>query len=359
MVRMRWTVLAAILAMPLAAMAAVQDMGALVEAALDQQIRTRIEISERPIRDALRDLESFTGLRFAVGPQAIDWMPYGEQTRIGIVLEGVSVRTGLGRIFDGLGLAMHVEADRVVVEPAPVLWRLGRRLTLDEVGLLRTLASGPWTDALTGTVAVQYQVESEGDPQVLLTKALRATPAENAARQLELATASLGWLWVPEGKSVVVFSRSADIQQRLDVLMDFQYRQVPLEKLLMDLGRRIDVNIRFEPGALARVAASERFVDFVQRQTSVRQVLELLAGRTGLWYEVVEDGLLIGAVPPEQPAAASTRPPIVAILRVPVGTDGTTIDFLIRADELPEEFAALKDRKLPEVIEEVRRRLEE
>jgi hypothetical protein len=58
-------------------------------------------------------------------------------------------------------------------------------------------------------------------------------------------------------------------------------------------------------------------------------------------------------------ANAPRRPSIVAILRIPVGDDGTTIDFLIREDEVPPEFAELKARKLPEVVELLRKRLGE
>ena len=63
-------------------------------------------------------------------------------------------------------------------------------------------------------------------------------------------------------------------------------------------------------------------------------------------------------VPTSQPVKdAGSR--VVAILRVPVGTDGTTIDFLIRLDELPSEFKALRDKKMPEVIEVLKKKLAE
>ena len=67
-------------------------------------------------------------------------------------------------------------------------------------------------------------------------------------------------------------------------------------------------------------------------------------------------GVLIGT-PADQPSAP--RPPsarVVAILRIPVGDDGATIDFPYYEDNLPPEFQRLLERKLPEVIEELRRR---
>jgi hypothetical protein len=336
-----------------------QGMRDLVEAALDEKITQRIEIPEQPIRDALAELEKTTGLHFELHQMAIDWMPYGEQTRLSIVIQDMSVRRALERIFAGLGLAMRVADNRVLVEPGPVLDRLGRRLTIDEVGLLQKLASQPWSALKPEDFAVEFRIPSgKENPQQVFEQAMRDGPPVDALTQLETATQRLGWLWVPAGKTIVVYSRVDDIQQRLDRPLDLNYQRVSLDNLLLDLGKRIDVTIHFEPGALQKVAARERHIDLVQRGTTVRQVLELITGNTGLWYEVVEDGVVVGAKPAagpgsEPPAEQPQR--VVAILRVPVGTDGTTIDFLIRADELPPEFKALRDRKLPQVIEELRK----
>lgn len=338
-----------------------QAMRDLVEAALDEKITQRIEIPEQPIRDALAELEKRTGLHFELHQMAVNWMPYGEQTRLSIVIQDMSVRRALERIFGGLGLAMRVADDRVLVEPGPVLDRLGRRLTIDECGLLQKLASQPWSAMKPDDFSVEFRIPPGKDnpnPQQVFEQAMREGPAVDALTQLEAATQRLGWLWVPAGKTIVVYSRTDDIQQRLDRPVDCNYQRVALDKLLVDLGKRIDITIHFEPGALQKVAARDRHIDLIQRGTTVRQVLELITGNTGLWYEVVEDGVVVGAKPAAGPGSepAGEQPQrVVAILRVPVGTDGTTIDFLIRADELPPEFKALRDRKLPQVIETLRK----
>jgi hypothetical protein len=336
-----------------------QAMRDLVEAALDEQITQRIEIPEQPIRDALAELEKRTGLHFELHPMAVDWMPYGEQTRLSIVIQDMSVRRALERIFGGLGLAMRVTDDRVLVHPGPVLDRLGRRLSIDEVGLLQKLASQPWSALKPDDFAVEFRIPPDkDDPQQVFEQAMREGPAVDALTQLETATQRLGWLWVPAGKTIVVYSRTEDIQRRLDRPLDLNYQRVPLDKLLVDLGQRIGITIHFEPGALQKVAARDRHIDLIQRGTTVRQVLELITGNTGLWYDVVDDGVVVGAKPAAGPGSepAGEQPQrVVAILRVPVGTDGTTIDFLIRADELPPEFKSLRDRKMPQVIEELRK----
>lgn len=349
-----------LLGLALPATVRAQGMRDLVEAALDEKITQRIEISERPIRDALAELEKFTGLHFELHKLAVEWMPYGEQTRMSIVIQDMSVRRALERIFGGLGLSLRVAADRVMVEPAPVLDRLGRRLTVEEVGLLQKLAGQPWSALEPEDFAVEFRVPPAKDnPQQVFEQAMREGPATDALTQLEGATQKLGWLWVPAGKTIVLYSRTEDIQQRLDRPLDLNYQRVSLDSLLLDLGKRIDITVHFEPGALQKVAARDRHIDLIQRGTTIRQVLELIIGNTGLWYEVVDDGIVVGARPPagaESEPAGEQPQRVVAILRVPVGTDGTTIDFLIRADELPPEFKALRDRKMPEVIEELRKR---
>ena len=336
-----------------------QAMRDLAEAALDEHITQRIEIPEQPIRDALAELENRTGLHFELHKMAVEWMPYGEQTRLSIVIQDMSVRRALERIFGGLGLVMQVADGRVLVEPGLVLDRLGRRLTIDEVGLLQNLANQPWSALKPDEFAVEFRVPPGKDnPQQVFEQAMRDGPQVDALAQLETATQRLGWLWMPAGKTIVVYSRTEDIQQRLDRPLDLNYQRVSLDRLLVDLGKRINITIHFEPGALQKVAARDRHIDLVQRGTTVRQVLELITGNTGLWYEVVEDGVVVGAKPPtgtETVPAGEQPARVVAILRVPVGTDGTTIDFLIRSDELPPEFKSLRERKLPQVIEELRK----
>lgn len=343
-----------------------QNMRDLIDAALDEQIKQKIEITERPIRDALTELEKATGLHFVLTDQVLDLMPYGAETRVSIVVQDMSVRSALGRIFTGLGLELRVAHDRIEVDPAPWLERLGRRLSIEEVELLQYLHSAAWAELKPAPPTVQFRLDpvapGEETQHELLKRAFERDMASStnvvALAALEKVTQSLGCSWVPAGRGITVYSRTEDIQQRLDRPFDADYRRIPLDELLLDLGRRTGIKVRFEPGVLQRVQARDRHVDLVQRNTTVRQILELLVGNTGLVYEVLEDGIGISVPPPATGAPATADDAgsrVVAILRVPVGADGTTIDFLIRAAELPPEFKQLRERKLPQVIELLRK----
>ena len=345
--------LALLLILPASATA--QGMRDLVEAALDEKITERVEIPARPIRAALAEVTTATGLEFLLDDEAVQLLPYGVQTQVTIVMEDISVRRALGRIFDGLGLTMTVEDAGVHLQPAPWLARLGRRITIDEVELLQKLAAGPWANLNPGDITIRLDLPTDGDPRAELDALLRAGGGASALDQLEIATQRMGCFWTPEAGIVVVYSRAADIDQRLGRTIDINYRRAPLDQVLLGLSRQIGVTFHFEPAALQSVQAAQRKLDLVQHGVTARQVLELIAGSTGLWYEIVEDGVVIGAAP-----AADQRPPgsrVVAIMRIPVGDDGTTIDFLFRADELPPEFSELRSRKLPEIIEILRLQL--
>jgi hypothetical protein len=338
-----------------------QPMRDLVEAALDQKVAQKIEISERPIREALTALEKATGLHFELAPNALEGMPAGDQTRLSLVIADMSVRDALRRIFDGLGLALRVDNDKVIVEPAPVLDRLGRRLTIEEVGLLQKLAAGPWSSLKPEDFAIEFRLSPKGDPQKAFEQAMREGPAASALAKLEEVTQGMGALWVPKGHTIVIYGREEDVQQRLDRPLDLSYRKTPLDELLLELGKRIGITVHFQPGVLRNVDARERNVELVQRGISARQALELIMGSTGLVYEVVEDGIVVsmppaGGAQPSADSEAGAKGKVVAILRVPVGTDGTTIDFLIREADLPAEFKDLFKQKMPQVIEILRQK---
>jgi hypothetical protein len=347
-----------------------EAMEGLVAAALDQRIDDEIEISERPILEALGALEAATGLRFAVDERAIKWMPYGEHTKIEMELEDISVREGLGRIFDGLGLRMRVRGGEVLVEPAPWLERLGRRMTIDEVKVLGRLAKRPYKDVeksidlrfdlAPADTLVSAETGTRRSPKAMLEAAMPSVGFGNALWQLEGATQQLGWRWVPDGRWILVYNPQKDAQRRLERRVDLRFENEPLGYVLRELAQMAGLRVVYAPGVQDALEVETRAVTLVQSDITVVNALELLATSADIGYDIRGQALHVsnssGAVAGAS-AAAPRRPSIVAILRVPVGDDGTTIDFLIREDEVPPEFGELKKRKLPEVVEVLRKRL--
>jgi hypothetical protein len=336
------------------------DMRDLVEEALDQP--ADVHIDALPLSDALTQLGKKTGLRFEIDDQAVAWMPYGENTRISLAFSGLSVRQGLRQVFDGLGLAFQVRADKVRIIPGPVLDRLGRRLAIEEVRTLQQLATHKWSDVDGRFRQLQFRGMKDPDAAATLETAINGVIAANAVRQLEAATQNLDWLWSPLDTSILVYSKAEDVWSRLQRPISLNYHGLRLDDLLIDLGERIGVTIMFESGVLERIQADNRAVDLVHQNTTVLQTLERICGATHTCFEVQDYGVLI-AMPLDTerpglrtPAAPAAEGRIVAILRVPVGDDGTTVDFPFYEDNVPPEFRRLLDEKLPLVISELQQR---
>ena len=350
--RMTWPlalVLTSVFALASAVQTRGQAMRDLIEEALDQNVE-KIEIEGLPIRDALSRLQQETGLRFTLEKPVLELMPYGERTRVSIVIRDMSVRRGLTRICAGLGLRLNVADDYVAFELVPVLARLGRRMTIEEVNLLERLASGPWSAIRSGdAVPLEFRFDPQSRPQETLDEAISQIPAANAMRQLEAATETLGWIWRPDGNRIVLEPRIADILRRLDRSLDMTYQRMPLDALLVDLGRRIGITMFFEPGSLRQVDARDRVVDLIQRGVSVRQTLERICGNTGLRYEITDEGVAILA--PADSAEEITSTNVQDWVRIELEIrPGIKMDVFLRRDQLPPEFRDECQRKLDEIL---------
>lgn len=330
--------------------AAAQVPRGLIEQALDQPVKS-LEIVDTPIRDALSRIEQKTGLHFTLANGVLELMPYGEQTLVTIRIRDMSVRAALRQVLQGLGLEMLVEPGQVVIAPGPILERLGRPLTIDEIRLLSRLAGESWS-TLKRTEqppALEFQIDPQQQPREALERALAQVDAPNALEQLESACRTLGWVWEPHGRRLVFRTMRDEILRRLDWPLDLVYQREPLDRLLVELGARVGVLIKFQPGALLKVRARDRAVDLIQRGGSVRQALERICGNTGLRYEIDDEGVhIFGPVEPEPGPQAATIERWVRI-EVPV-CPGVTMDVFMRQDQLPLHLRQQAQRKLEEIL---------
>ena len=336
------------------AVALADDMRDLLELALDQPVE-KLDIKDRPLPEAIAQLEKQTGVTLKVSPDVLELMPYGPRTHVNLAIENLPLRQGLTRLLDGLGLAMRADGGSVVVEPAPVLARLGRRITAQEVALLGKLAEGPWTADDQAHITVRAELPPGGPPDLMgeLNKQLSSARGANALRSLESVTQNMGLVWVPDGDAVVLRTLEDDTQRRLDAPLDAAHQRVPLDRLLVDLGRRVGLTMHFAPGALQQVSASARNVDLVQKGVSVRQIFEMICGNTGLRYKVVPGGVEFTG--PQSGAGVKgadgePRPRLVRF-SVPLGINGITVDVFIRENELPPQLQGLVDARTQQLLD--------
>lgn len=320
--------------------------------ALDQQV-DELVINDAPLTEALESIERETGLAFELDPAVLQLMPYAERTRVTIEIRDMSVRAGMEQVLESLGLNMLVADGAVLLVPAPVLERVGRRLTVREAAVLSALAAAPAAQLQTEAAdlpPLSFELPPTEQPQQRLRTALDQVAARNALRALEAATNVLDWTWRPDGARVVIETRAAAVERRLAWPLDLEYQHVPLDELLVDLGSRVGVLVQFEPGALAAVSAADRPVDLVQRRVSARALLERICGNTGLRYELTQEGVLIRA-----PRSTSTGPTGATIQQwVRIGVEirpGVKMDFFLRRDELPESWRETAEQKLADILD--------
>jgi hypothetical protein len=99
--------------------------------------------------------------------------------------------------------------------------------------------------------------------------------------------------------------------------------------------------------------AAERPMDLVKKDTSVRQALELIAGYTGLRYEMAADGVRIlapdGAIRRDTPAN-----PGGARLIITIGPDGKpTIGWVLAPEDLPPEKRRGLEERYRKAVEQL------
>lgn len=349
--------------------ASAQDLGSIeqtVQQALDQPMTQPVNIQSKPVRQALRALEEATGLRIVLTPAAMQALPFGEKTELAIQIENGTAREGLRRVFDGLGMEMTVEQGTgdIVVNPVPAVERLGRRMTLEEVTLLQMLSSQPW-QAVVANLPVEFEASAAAeDVRTTFEQSVRSASGANGLEQLEQGAISAKLLWMPKGKGIVVYSATKDLERRMDRRISLNFRQQPIDRVLVDTGMVAGIDVELTPDAFAALAANPRLVDFSQRSTTLRETLNRICTNAKLIWKFEGNHIVVRASQPitvenPEPAPNSTGGGgrVVAIVRVPVGTDGTTVEFLIRDDELPPELRELKNRKMPEVLEQIRLKL--
>ncbi|MBK8913537.1 MAG: hypothetical protein IPM64_02870 [Phycisphaerales bacterium] len=359
--------LAALLFLPLCLLphgptALAQELEPLVAAALDQTV-SALRIEDRPVRDALAVVEERTGVRTIIADEVLALLPYGSETRISITLDGVPLRRGMQRAFVALGLDFRVEGDRVLLEPAPLLQRLGRRLAIEESQLLERLATSTVEFLREADAPILYRLDPATRPQERFHAALGGGSAGSALQRLDSACEALEWSWLVDGPAIVLTTREAEVRRRLDAPMNLRYQRMPLDELLMALGRQAGVRISIEPGCLQAVAAREQIVDLVQRQMSLGQALELIGGSTGLRQEVSAAGVRIlapasGAASGAAADGAGRDPGRRVVAHMVMETDGgASILLPIREGELtPAEVERLEARRI-EGIRLLRERL--
>jgi hypothetical protein len=342
----------------------------LIEQALDES--THITLDNVTLVEAIGVLSGQTGVKIVMPPEAMQLLPDGPNTQLSKVeIAGVSLRQGLTELFGPLGMTLELRDDHVEIAPKNALRCLSRAATwaeLDTLAELSAMPTGVDADAIDGLrPRIQFHVSVPGAWQ-LLSQAVRNVGAGAGDEVLTVACRQLGWGWCLSGDRIVIEPMQEQVLRRLHQPISLRMNNRPLFDVLKAVGREAGVEVRLEPGALADLPlAVQRNFSLNVYQQSAEEALETTAAYTGLGFYIQPDGVIFYSAPRREETgggqaetdaratpAPAPRDPYVAKLSVPI-EGGASMEWLIRASELPDDLRDMRQRDLENMIERLRR----
>lgn len=324
-----------------------------VQLALDRPVE--LEVADAPIGEVFRKLTAATGVRFVIAPSVYECLPYGDQTRLAVKLKNVTLRKALSPMLSQQAMEWSVEDDAVRIVPAPALLRMNRRATYDELRTLGKIYSVPLEPAdkasvidqlrkVTATSGLKLAFHVKGDQDVAVERANRILPATGAA-WLDMLCHGRGWTWYLWNEGIVVMDKADQVARQLQRHVSLRYENAALADVLLDLARRAHVALTLEPGVLNLLPPQvQQNFNLMMTDATIAQALEVISGATGLKFTPTAEGIHVA--PSERlkeqvagiaPVAARPRTPFF-LKRTITLADGSTMELLIRPDDLPPEL---------------------
>ncbi len=345
------------------------DLEIRIVQALDQPVS--LQVQNIPIREAIKKLAQNADIPIEIQVGTLKLLPYGHKTELTTSFEERPLRIGLTALLRPLGLEFEPTAKALLIRPTPPLARLVRRATWQELETLQKLYSNPWNRQLFEETEFQFRDTAISDlknNREVLYQLIEQVGEGSAAEVLEIACNQAGWTWFPSDGRVVILPQIEQIERWLEKrIISLKYEQAGLKEVLYDLAQKAGVELHLDPGVLQSLPpqAGERFLLSIQNST-IRQVLELIAGETGIGYVIESDGIRVtsstSVEAPRSRARSTTEQPetndiarrTVAALRSNsiigqvtfTAEDGTTFSFFLRENDLPPEVNALRKKRI-------------
>lgn len=325
-----------------------------IQVALDKTVD--LEVADSPIPDVFQRLTEATGVRFLIGEDVYDCLPYGEQTRLAVKLPKVTLRKALSPMLYPMAMEWTIERDAVRILPAPALLRMNRRATYEELKTLgKMLSVRLQATEKEGGVLEQLRKVAEnkelnlvfhvkGERDEAMARAERALPG-SAAAWLDALCHGQGWTWYLWGDSILILDRKVQVGRQLQRQVSLRYEGASLVSVLLDLAQKARITLLMDPGVMEYVPAGTRDnFSLMMTNATIAQALEIISGATGLKFITQPDGIQVEASDrlkqrTGEAEAARPRSPFY-IRRTLTLPDGSTMEMLIRAEELPEDLAA-------------------
>ena len=280
--------------------------GTVTSALINKQLDTQQNFKfDATLPEVIQQIGNQTGVRIEADPAVWELLPWGEQTTITAMIQNRTLRQGLEAITEKLALEFVLADEAVELRPMPALRRLGRRATVDELGVLGLMST---TFATTSNDASTVrQLVSTVDQKLAALKSpfaiddraagivldQKISVARNAtlADVLDDISQQTDATWYPWGKSIVIVSKEEQIRSQLSKTISARYTNVDVSQVVLELMQRAGVDFTADPGVYQKVQPQFRSIQLLLDNATVQQGLESVAGYTGLSFDVTDKGM--------------------------------------------------------------------
>jgi hypothetical protein len=348
-----------------AGISAAQDSSALINKALDEQLKMKLDTT---LRGAMDKISEQSGVKIKEDPIIWDLLPWGRDTAVKATFENVTLREALEVITRKLGLTMALREQAVEIGPMPALKRLGQRSGRDELRALDLLASkqlGLETDHPTIKrllEAIDLKLAAEKDVQIAIENRIGDAVSQertifvprNATLMdaLESLPKETRATWYPWGKTIVVTGKDEPTRRMLSKPLTIRpgERGMDITTVLTELATRTGVPFEIQPGALAAIPVDARTVRGVMDNAPAQQILEAIAGATGLQYAIADDKVIISSASGDP----NRREPNIGFIQLDIG-----MQVLVPMSQVPADLKEFIRYRTQRELARMRKMMEE
>lgn len=334
---------------PAASPALAQNVQALINKALDEQVKLNLDTT---VPQAMAAISQQTGVRIKEDPMIWDLLPWGRDTAVKAKVENKTLREALVAITRKLGLVMILRDEFIEIAPLPALRRLGQRANREELDALDLLAGKqlgldtdqPTVKRLLEAVDAKLEQEQQGAfgienrilDDVKQSQVVYVPRNASLMDALESLHKDTGATWYPWGKFIVIVPKEEATRRRLgkELTIRTGERGMDVLDVLSDVANRTGVFFEYQPGVLQSIPPEARVIRGILDNAPAQQILEAVTAATGLRYAIADEKVIIsspngaaGGAPPVMP-----RDPIIAFIELDGG-----IQLVVTTSKLPED----------------------
>lgn len=339
-----------------------------LQRALD--VPVELELADARIGEVFDKLHQVTGVKFVIDADAMDFLPYGDQTRLAVTLKNITLRKALWPMLARQGLTWEIDGQEIRIRPAEALERMCRRATFEELNVLGSLyvvRLAPTAEAgavieqlrkIEGLKKIKLRAQVDIDRDVDFKRAERALPG-TAAVWLDMLCSGKDWTWYLWGDDIVIIDKPAQVRRQLERLVTLRYQNSSLVTVLLDLASKGRVRLTLAPGVMGYLpAATLRNFNLTMGKASIAQALEVISGATGLQFVRTAEGIRVEAsdalkaeADPARRRAGRSR--FFVKLSLP-GPRNTHIEVFMRPEELPPDIIKMIEKAKEKFISRLR-----